>query len=110
VKELYEEADIYFQPSSLESHGISVVEAMMFGLPCVVSNVGGLPESVKNNESGYVFNVNDIDDAVDKLTDLIFDTDKRTLMGEMGIKIFNKKFKKEIWEEKMKEVMEIRDE
>ena len=35
------------------SHGIAVVDAMLMALPCVVSNAGGLPESVVNGKTGY---------------------------------------------------------
>ncbi|MFA5816695.1 MAG: glycosyltransferase family 4 protein, partial [Bacteroidales bacterium] len=40
VNELLSSAAIYFQPSLVESQGISVAEAMAHSLPCVVSNRG----------------------------------------------------------------------
>jgi len=40
VEILYKMANIYFQPSLIESQSIAVVDALNFGLPCVVSNVG----------------------------------------------------------------------
>lgn len=50
----YAVAHIYFQPSLRENHSIAVLEAMSYGLPCVVANTGGLPESVVDGETGYV--------------------------------------------------------
>ena len=36
-------------PDSIEGFGISNVEAASFGLPCIVSNSGGTPESIGDN-------------------------------------------------------------
>jgi len=52
-----EKATFYFQPSSTESFGLSVAEAMMHGVPTVVSNAGALPELVEHNVSGLVFDL-----------------------------------------------------
>ncbi len=54
VLSYYKKAYLYFQPSISESQGIAVVEAMANGIPCIVSNVGGLPEVVKDGITGYV--------------------------------------------------------
>jgi glycosyltransferase involved in cell wall biosynthesis len=35
---------------------IAVVEAMQQGLPCLCSNIGGIPEFVSENETGWSFN------------------------------------------------------
>lgn len=62
---------IYYQPSLYETHGIAVVEAMCFGLPCVVSNAGGLPESVENGWNGILVDMTDVDGHVDAIISLI---------------------------------------
>ena len=36
-------------PESIEGFGISNVEAASYGLPCIVSNSGGTPESIGKN-------------------------------------------------------------
>jgi glycosyltransferase involved in cell wall biosynthesis len=60
VEELYSATDLYFQPSLLESHGISVLGAMYHKIPCIVSDQGGLPESIFNNFNGYTINLENI--------------------------------------------------
>ena len=52
-------ADIYYQPSLLESFGLAVAEAMSFGIPCIVSSCGGLPEIVVDGLSGIVLPAKD---------------------------------------------------
>jgi glycosyltransferase involved in cell wall biosynthesis len=45
-----------------------------------VSNAGGLPELVQSGETGYVFEVDNINQLIDKLKILIFDPEKREIM------------------------------
>lgn len=80
----YAEAWVYFQPSLIESHGISIVEAMAHGLPCVCSNVGGIPESVVDKETGYLCEPEAIDDFAIKLSNLIETPVLRRKMGDAG--------------------------
>ena len=50
--QMYQEADLYFQPSTYEGFGNSVLEAMTYGTPAIVSGLTAQPEVVK--DSGYV--------------------------------------------------------
>lgn len=51
---LYKVADVAVFPSLYEPFGIVALEAMAAKCPVVVSNVGGLKEVVKDNETGIV--------------------------------------------------------
>lgn len=104
---LYAEADIYFQPSVWESQGISVVEAMAYGLPCVVSSAGGLPESVEDGINGFVRDPYDATGYADAIAELIEDPAKREWQGQNGIVKFRTDFTKERWESRMNEVLAI---
>ena len=84
VDSIYNNSTIYFQPSLLESHGISVIEAMAHGLPCVTSDTGGLPESVVNGKTGFMCSPNDIECFVSQIIKLIDDDELRYRMGEAG--------------------------
>jgi len=101
VETLYEQATVYFQPSLVESHGIATVGAMYFGIPCVVSNNGGLKESVEDNKSGFVVPVTDENASIEKLQLLLQNDSLRKEMGGYGYGIYEKKFTKKIWETKM---------
>lgn len=101
VKKYFEQADIYFQPSLIESHGISVIEAMSMGLPCIVSNVGGLPESVQDGVNGFVVDGQNITSYVNAISKLIKNTDLRQKMGDKGESMFEQKFSYSYWKKEM---------
>lgn len=54
LDKLFLKWDIYIQPSLAEGFGLSVVEAMLAGLPVIVSPGGALPELVNDGETGFV--------------------------------------------------------
>lgn len=80
----YARAAIYLQPSLMESHGIAVLEAMAHGLPCVVSDAGGLPESVLDGDTGYLCPPGDAPCFARRLSQLMEDPALRTRMGQAG--------------------------
>lgn len=101
VENLINSCDIYFQPSAVESFGMCVLDAMRLGKPCIVSDVGGLPEIVVDNETGYVINVNDKKMMAEKLILLIKDKDLRLDMGKAGESRYENYFSYRIWQIKM---------
>jgi glycosyltransferase involved in cell wall biosynthesis len=102
VEQLYTEATLYFQPSLMESHGIATLGAMYHRLPCVVSQHGGLKESVIDGKTGFVIPVSDIEASVEKIDLLLRDKFLCKEMGDFGFRIFEKRFTKDIWYKNMK--------
>lgn len=101
VGSLYRSSILYFQPSLLENHSYSVIEAMSYGIPCIVSNLGGLPESVHDGFNGFVVDVKDIEATVEKIL-LLLDNDKlRATFSDNAISFVNRKFNKAMWTRKM---------
>ncbi len=84
IDDYYAEASVYYQPSLIESQGIAVADAMARGLPCVVSNIGGLPESVADGETGYVCPARDVDGMSARISDLLRDSALAQRMGAAG--------------------------
>lgn len=101
IDRLYQKATVYFQPSIIESHGISVLGAMANSIPCIVSNKGGLVESVVNYETGFVVEIEEINQSVDAIMSLLYDKAKRDKMGLSGYNQYRLKFTVDIWRNKM---------
>ena len=56
--EFYAVADIVVVPSqSFESFGLTIVEAMRFGIPVVATNIGGIPEVLMSGSGGFLSNL-----------------------------------------------------
>jgi glycosyltransferase involved in cell wall biosynthesis len=105
VFDFYKKADIYFQPSLIESFGLAVTEAMSFGLPCVVSNVGGLPEVIDDNVNGFIYNLDSNEDALTKINFLINnEKDYSRLSQNARIKIHSY-FSNTIWSNQMNKTL-----
>ena len=67
VQKMYKCADVAVFPSTYEPFGIVALEAMLAGVPTVVSDIGGLNEIVDHRENGmksYAGNSNSIADSV----------------------------------------------
>jgi len=54
LADLYRRATVFVMPSFYETFGISVIEAMAFGLPVVATRTGGLPEVVDDGVTGIL--------------------------------------------------------
>ena len=54
------ESDLYLSTSLYEGLPISIIEAMSIGLPILASNVVGNKDTVLHNESGFLYDLGDI--------------------------------------------------
>ena len=72
-EKIYKNSSVHIMPTistpeSIEGFGISNVEAASFGLPCVISNSGGTPESIGDN--GIIVKENDPKKLVKSIIDI----------------------------------------
>ncbi len=81
---LYATSDVVLFPSFWEGQGLIVGEAMASGTPVVASEVGWVPEIVRQGENGFHHPVRDVTTAAGHLETLLSDGDLRQKMGEAG--------------------------
>ncbi|MCO0601305.1 glycosyltransferase, partial [Peribacillus butanolivorans] len=55
IKKYLSECDIYVQPSFNEGLGRSIIEAYLFEIPVIGSDIPGIKSIVENNVNGYLF-------------------------------------------------------
>lgn len=54
VQRILKDADLLIHATHLDAMPISVIEAMAMGLPCIVSNVGDMPDWVQQDYNGFI--------------------------------------------------------
>ncbi len=82
----------YVQPSRVEGLCISAHEAMQAGLPAVVSNMGEMPLTVREGETGFVVPIGDSGALAAALVRLVSDPARAALMGEAALRHVNDRF------------------
>ncbi|MEO5355919.1 MAG: glycosyltransferase family 4 protein [Nitrospirae bacterium YQR-1] len=90
---LYSSIDIFVLPTSgLESFGMSLIEAMAMGIPCIASDVGGIPEIITNNYNGVLVKPNDTDALADSISRLLDDTSFAAMISKNGCETVKQQF------------------
>lgn len=75
-------ADIFALPSHNEGMGKALVEAMYLGCPVVTTNVGGIPELVRDGEQGLLIPPRSPSILADTLQRLADDENLRRRLGQ----------------------------
>lgn len=81
---LYEQADVFVHAPHYEGSSLVTLEAMAHGRPIVASRVGGIPDKVREGETGRLVPPGDPAGLARALEDLAEDGAGRRRMGEEG--------------------------
>ncbi len=92
VEELYSISDLMLLLSEKESFGLVALEAMACGVPCIGTNVGGIPEVIDHGQTGYICELGDIEDMAEKAIDLLQHPQKHQQFSESSVKLVREKF------------------
>ena len=71
-------------PSREEGLGLVAVEANLSGAPVVAYQSGGLPDIVKENETGRLVSTGDVEALARALTEVLDDPERARRMGLQG--------------------------
>lgn len=102
--DIMKEIDILFHPTELESFGRIFVEAMAAGVPVVGINKGGAREMVVHGENGFLVESENVDDATQRLIELINNAQLRNAFGMNGRKSVEKNYTIDLMSERMIEI------
>jgi alpha-maltose-1-phosphate synthase len=84
LADIYARASVYCMPSRFEPYGLSVVDAMAYELPCVVSTAGALDEIALDGETGLVVEPDGPAALAGALLRLLEDREFATRLGQNG--------------------------
>jgi len=86
----YQAADIYVHPALADTFPNVVLEALACGLPVIATAVGGIPEQVRDGETGFL--VKSADEMVDRVLYLLGSPETRKQMGEAAAQDARRRF------------------
>lgn len=91
-EQAFQEASIYCLASDGEGFPMGVLDAWAYGIPCVVTPVGGLPDIVVDGKNALVFNVGNVDMLAKKLDMMISDDSLRANIAQASLELAHTTF------------------
>lgn len=88
----FQRASIYCLASDGEGFPMGVLDAWAYGIPCVVTPVGGLPDIVIDGENALVFPVGDVDILARQLERMISDNGLRNRIAQASLELAHTTF------------------
>lgn len=104
MKDYYNASDVVVLPSLMEATSIAGLEAMACAKPLVGTNVGGIPEIIENNVTGYLVAPENPQEIALKTVLLLLNEKKRTKFGNHARKKVLENFSWKIIAQKTVEV------
>ena len=95
VAPLLASADLFLLPSDRESFGLSALEALASGVPVVGCAVGGLPEVVRNGETGALCAPGDVDAMARASLDILGDANRWREMSTLAARDARARFSRD---------------
>jgi glycosyltransferase involved in cell wall biosynthesis len=99
--------DVFVQPSLDEGLPIATIEAMAAGIPVVACAVGGIPELVEDEVTGFLVPSRGVLEMTDRLRSLLSDPERRRRMGSAARRRVENRFSVK---QMISEITEVYDE
>lgn len=107
LKNLITNAMFIIVPSEwYENFPYSILEAFVSGKPVIGSRIGGIPELVKDNETGLTFEPGNTEDLRSKIEYLVNNPDKIVEMGKNARKFVERELNAEKYYQRLMEIYE----
>jgi glycosyltransferase involved in cell wall biosynthesis len=82
VAQYYRAADVYIHAARADTFPNSVIESLACGTPVIATRVGGIPEQIKEGQTGFLTRAGDAQEMAKKIELLLQDTALAERMGK----------------------------
>lgn len=106
MPDVYRGSDLFVLASENETFGQVFIEAINSGIPVIGTNVGGIPEIIRDSYNGYLIPVNNASILAQRIESLINDKLIRKNFIKVGMKVVKEKFMAEQQFQKFNKVLE----
>jgi len=96
VREFLSEIDVYVLLSGIDMSPLTLQEAQLMEKPVIATDVGGIPELMRNNETGFLIKKGEDYELIKKLEILTNDEKISRKMGKIGREFITNNFNWEI--------------
>ena len=104
VPEALAQIDIFVYPSWHEGFGRSIMEALAMEKAVVATNIGGIPDLIKDGENGFLVEPHKPEELAEKIRILLENKELRTKFGKAGREYVAKNFE---WNEGIKKFAQL---
>jgi N-acetyl-alpha-D-glucosaminyl L-malate synthase BshA len=77
-------ADLFLLPSQTESFGLSALEALASGVPVIGTKAGGLPEVIRDGETGILCEIGDVAGMAAAALEILQDPERWSAMSRLA--------------------------
>ena len=96
VREFLSEIDVYALITGMDLASLSLKEAQLMKKPVIATNVGGNPEMMRGDITGYLVEKGNHDDIIEKISLLLNDKKSSENMGNAGRKFIEETYSWEV--------------
>ena len=105
VREYLSEIDVYALITGMDLAPLTLKEAQLMKKPVVATNVGGVPEMMIDNKTGFLVDEGDYQGWIEKLSKILNDKDLAEGMGKHGKKFVQDTFNWDVGAKKFLDIL-----
>lgn len=94
MKQAFLDANVYILPSSIENSPNSLCEAQILGVPVVAAYVGGVPDLVKEEVTGFMYRYEEIEMLASKIVE-VFNMNDFTAISKAEMEVAGRRHDRE---------------
>ena len=92
IRDFLTEIDVYALLSGIDMAPLTLLEAQLMKKPVIATNVGGIPELMKDKENGFLIDRGDSEKLIECLQIIFDDQNRARTMGNLGKKFVKENF------------------